>query len=317
MEQRIRGRFAPSPSGRMHLGNLFTALLAWLSARSAGGMLVLRIEDLDPDRCRREYAEILADDLRWLGLDWQEGFQKGGSCAPYLQSERTDLYAASFRQLERLGLLYPCYCNRSERLAASAPHRADGCVIYSGRCRGLTQAEQRELSLRRRPAWRIQAKKACVSFQDGHMGAYQENLAECCGDFIVCRSDGVYAYQLAVVVDDATMGINQVVRGMDLLESTPRQIYLYQLLGLAAPQFYHVPLLLASDGRRLSKRDRDLDMGKLRERFTPEELLGKLAFLAGQIQRPEPMRAEELVSSFIWDKVPKNDIIIQTSLFEN
>ena len=145
MEPILRGRFAPSPSGRMHLGNLFSALLAWLSVRRAGGVMVLRMEDLDPDRCRPEYARQLADDLRWLGLDWDEGWQKGGPHGPYLQSQRTERYAAAFRALEEQGLLYPCYCTRAERLAASAPHRADGQAIYSGKCRYLTGRSGRSL----------------------------------------------------------------------------------------------------------------------------------------------------------------------------
>lgn len=315
MEKRVRGRFAPSPSGRMHLGNLFSALLAWLSVRSAGGELVLRIEDLDPDRCRREYAEVLADDLRWLGLDWDEGYQKGGPHGPYLQSERTDYYRACFADLEARGLVYPCYCTRAERLAASAPHRSDGAAVYSGRCRSLTEVQRAELAATRHPAWRLSVPDQTVSFQDGHMGPFHQRLTEECGDFIIRRSDGVYAYQLAVVADDGDMEVTEVVRGMDLLDSTPRQLLLYELLDLPAPRFFHVPLLTAEDGRRLSKRDRDLDMGTLRERYTPEELLGRLAFLAGQIDRPEPICAEELVSLFSWGKVPCFEIKVHKSIF--
>ena len=308
--QTLRGRFAPSPSGRMHLGNLFSALLAWLSVRRAGGVMVLRMEDLDPDRCRPEYARQLADDLRWLGLDWDEGWQKGGPHGPYLQSERTERYAATFRALEGQGLLYPCYCTRAERLAASAPHRADGQAIYAGKCRHLTEAERAELARTRRPAWRIMVPGQEISFTDGLQGPCRENLLHDCGDFILRRSDGVYAYQLAVVCDDGDMGITQVVRGRDLLDSTPRQIYLYELLGLTPPEFCHVPLLLAPDGRRLSKRERDLDMGALRQRFTPEGLTGLLAFWAGQLDKPEPVRPAELAKDFDWAKVPAEDIVV-------
>ena len=310
MEPILRGRFAPSPSGRMHLGNLFSALLAWLSVRRAGGVMVLRVEDLDPGRCRPEYARQLADDLRWLGLDWDEGWQKGGPHGPYLQSQRTEAYAGAFRRLEAQGLLYPCYCTRAERLAASAPHRSDGQAVYDGRCRRLTEAARAELSRTRRPAWRIQVPDRTAAFSDGLQGPYAENLLRDCGDFILRRSDGVYAYQLAVVWDDGDMGVTQVVRGRDLLSSTPRQLYLYERLGLMPPEFFHVPLLLAPDGRRLSKRERDLDMGALRAQFTPEQLIGLLAFWAGQLEQPEPVAAAELAPCFDWAKVPKTDITV-------
>ena len=305
----IRGRFAPSPSGRMHLGNLFSALLAWLSVRSAGGVMVLRMEDLDPDRCRREYAGQLAGDLRWLGLDWDEGYEAGGPHGPYLQSERTELYAAAFRSLEERGLIYPCFCTRAQRLAASAPHRGDGQETGC-RCKYLTETERAALARTRRPAWRLTVPDREISFTDGLQGPCSENLLRDCGDFILRRSDGVYAYQLAVVFDDGDMGISQVVRGRDLLDSTPRQLYLYELLGLTPPEFYHVPLLLAPDGRRLSKRERDLDMGALRQRFTPAELTGLLAFWAGQLDRPEPVTPAELAKAFDWKKVPRADITV-------
>ncbi len=311
-----KGRFAPSPSGRMHLGNLFAALLAWLSAKSAGGSLVLRMEDLDPDRCRKEYTAQLADDLRWLGLDWDEGYERGGTDGPYLQSERADQYERAFRKLEDMGLCYPCYCTRAERLAASAPHRSDGQVIYDGRCRALTPGERLELERQgRRPAWRLMVPDEEIGVADGHLGAYGENLNKDCGDFIIRRSDGVYAYQLAVVVDDAAMGVTQVVRGKDLLDSTPRQLYLYRLLGLTPPKFFHVPLLLSSDGRRLSKRDRDMDMAYFRTRFAPEEVLGALAFLAGQTDHPVPNTAAGLAELFSWEKVPRKDIVVPDELF--
>ena len=310
----LRGRFAPSPSGRMHLGNLFSGLLAWLSVRSAGGVMVLRMEDLDPDRCREEYAAQLADDLLWLGLDWDEGYGKGGPHGPYRQSERTELYAAAFRKLEGQGLIYPCFCTRAERLAASAPHRSDGQAVYSGKCRHLTDGQRTELARTRRPAWRLIVPDREISFTDGVQGPFGENLLSDCGDFILRRSDGVYAYQLAVVYDDGAMAVNQVVRGRDLLDSTPRQLYLYELLGLTPPEFYHVPLLVAPDGRRLSKREKDLDMGALRQRFTPAELTGLLAFWAGQLEKPEPVTPAELARIFDWSKVPKNDITVGNEL---
>lgn len=295
----------------MHLGNVFSALLAWLSVRRAGGVMVLRMEDLDPDRCRAAYAEQLADDLRWLGLDWDEGYQKGGAHGPYLQSERTARYAAAFRALEERGLVYPCYCTRAERLAASAPHRSDGQVVYSGKCRHLTEEERARLAQTRCPAWRLIVPDQEISFTDGLQGTYRENLLRDCGDFILRRSDGVYAYQLAVVVDDAWMGVTQVVRGSDLLSSTPRQGYLLELLGCPAPEYGHVPLLLAPDGRRLAKRDRDQELGALQQRFTARELVGRLAHLAGLIPEAAPVSPEELVPLFAWEKLPRRDIAME------
>ena len=303
----IRGRFAPTPSGRMHLGNLLAALLAWLDARSGGGELVLRIEDLDTQRTSRLFAVQLLDDLRWLGLDWDQG----GLEPDYRQSRRTACYEKAFRLLEERGLIYPCYCSRTERMAASAPHREDGAVVYSGKCFRLTAAERAELEGQgRRPAWRVRCPDLSVTVEDGNCGTYTENLARDCGDFIVRRSDGVFAYQLAVVVDDALMGVNHVVRGRDLLCSAPRQAWLHQVLGHEPPAFFHTPLLLAPDGRRLAKRDRDLDMGALRERYTAQELTGLLAFYAGLLDRPEKVTARELVRQFSWAKVPKNDVVV-------
>lgn len=310
MEQRktkpVRGRFAPSPSGRMHLGNLFAALLAWLDVRSLGGEMLLRMEDLDPDRCRPSYARLLADDLRWLGLDWDLGWSEASP--EYSQSSRSEVYRQAFRQLEEAGLLYPCYCTRKERLDASAPHASDGSRIYDGRCRSLTAAQRAAYEAEgRRPAWRIRVPAETVHFRDGNYGLYEQRLDRDCGDFILRRSDGVYAYQLAVTADDGAMGITRVVRGRDLLSSTPRQIWLMGRLGYAVPDYCHVPLLTERSGRRLSKRDRDLDMGILRQRFTPEELTGRLAHLAGLLDRPEPARPAELVPLFSWEKIGTTD----------
>ncbi len=303
----IRGRFAPTPSGRMHLGNLLAALLAWLDVRSTGGELVLRIEDLDTQRTSRGLAGQLMDDLRWLGLDWDEG----GLKPEYMQSYRTVYYEEAFHILEQQGLIYPCYCSRTERMASTAPHRGDGAVVYSGKCSHLTAEEQAELERRgRHPAWRVRCPDLIVALEDGNCGPYAENLAHDCGDFIVRRSDGVFAYQLAVVVDDALMRVSHVVRGRDLLYSAPRQTWLHEVLGYTPPEFFHVPLLLAPDGRRLAKRDHDMDMGVLRERYTPESLTGLLAFYAGLLDRPQSVQAKELIPLFSWAKVPKNDVVV-------
>lgn len=304
-----RGRFAPSPSGRLHLGNLLSFLLAWLDVRSLGGAMVLRMEDLDPERCKPEYALQLAEDLRWLGLDWDEGWDGRDPGSLYAQSNRNGYYEEAFAALEARGLIYPCYCTRAERLAVGAPHPGEREDLCGCRCPDLTREERQSLERAgRRPAYRIRVPYEEIAFCDGHFGNDIQNLKTDCGDFILRRSDGVYAYQLAVTVDDRRMGITRVVRGRDLLSSTPRQIWLHRLLGGSPPDYCHVPLLLSGDGRRLSKRERDLDMGALRKRFTPEQLTGWLAFLAGLSEIPEPVPAAELVSGFSWASVRREDI---------
>ena len=305
------GRYAPSPSGRMHLGNLMCCLLAWLSAKSKGGQVLLRIEDLDAVRCPRVYADAIQDDLAWLGL------AADGPTPTVYQSERSEIYQQYYDILLKKGLIYPCFCSRSQLHAASAPHRSDGQVVYAGTCRGLSDAEVARRSLTRAPAFRVRVPDEEIAFTDGHLGRYAENLARDCGDFYLRRADGVFAYQLAVVVDDALMGVTEVVRGSDLLSSTPRQLWLYRELGLTAPQFYHLPLLLAPDGRRLSKRDGDQSLENLRARYTPQEIIGKLAYVCGLQDTPAPASPQELVPGFSWDKVPKQDILLPEGLFYN
>lgn len=308
------GRFAPSPSGRIHLGNILCCLLAWLSARQKGGKVILRIEDLDTARCPLRYAEQMVEDLRWLGLDWDEGPETGGPNGPYFQSQRTALYQDALEKLD--ALIYPCFCTRAELHAASAPHREDGLTVYAGTCRNLSPAEREKRAKRRSPALRLRVPDKEISLIDGHMGGYAERLERDCGDFLLRRSDGMFAYQLAVVVDDAAMGVTEVVRGADLLSSTPRQLYLYQLLDLTPPEFFHFPLLLAPDGRRLSKRDADVGLDSLRGRVTAEALLGRLAQLAGFHPSGDPSTAAELLEAFSWEKVPQEDIRLPENLFE-
>ena len=309
------GRFAPSPSGRIHLGNILCSLLAWLSARQKGGQVILRIEDLDTARCPRRYAQQMEEDLRWLGLDWDMGPGTNGPHEPYYQSERTELYQMAREKLEEMGLVYPCFCTRGELHAASAPHRSDGQVLYAGTCRNLTPEEIAEKSHARSPALRLRVPEETWGFTDGHMGDYTENLARDCGDFLLRRSDGMFAYQLAVVVDDAAMGVTEVVRGADLLDSTPRQMLLYRLLDLSAPEFIHLPLLLTHDGRRLSKRNADAGLDDLQDVYTAPEILGKLAYIGGFNPSCEPRTAEQLLADFDWKKVPVQDICIPQGLF--
>lgn len=308
----VRGRFAPSPSGRMHIGNVFCALLAWLSARSQGGSMVLRIEDLDPQRCTSAYAAQLEDDLRWLGLDWDEGGLAAGE--DYRQSRCTAVYRAACDALA--AFTYPCFCTRAELHAASAPHTADGRLLYSGACRALSSEEIARKCALRAPALRLHVPDQIVTFTDGVYGKVSEKLAQDTGDFLLRRSDGVYAYQLAVTVDDGRMGVTEVVRGSDLLSSTARQLYLHHLLGYAPPRYTHIPLLCAPDGRRLSKRDHDLDLGRIRAaQNDPAPLLGRLACLAGLLDRPEPLTARQLIPLFKVSRLPRTDIVLSPALY--
>ena len=296
-EKRVVGRFAPTPSGRMHLGNVFAALIAWLSVRSRDGAMVLRMEDLDTQRTSGEFAEVLRDDLRWLGLDWDV------ETPP--QSERSAVYDRYFEKMMDEGLLYPCYCTRSQLHSVNAPHLSDGTYVYPGTCRNLQNPPAG-----RKPAWRVIVPDKVWSFTDRVQGDYSLNLATDCGDMVVRRADGVYVYQLAVTVDDGEAGVTEVVRGMDLLSSAPRQMYLQELLGFSHPEYGHVPMLLAPDGRRLSKRDKDLDLGELRKRLTPEQLIGNLAFAAGLTEHFEPVSAKELAQHFRWDLLKGDSIYL-------
>lgn len=296
----VVGRFAPTPSGRMHLGNVFAALIAWLSVRSQGGEMVLRMEDLDTLRTSDAYARLLRQDLAWLGLDYDR------ETPP--QSTRSETYDRYFDRLMEMGLLYPCYCTRSQLHSVNAPHLSDGTYVYPGTCRNLTPQARRAMN--RAPAWRVVVPDRLWSLDDRVQGRYELNLAKDCGDMVVRRADGVYVYQLAVTVDDGEAGVTEVVRGMDLLSSAPRQMYLQELFGFPHPQYAHVPMLLAPDGRRLSKRDRDLDLGELQKRFSPEAIIGLLAHAAGLIDRPAPVSAAELAKEFQWSNLRGDSIYL-------
>ena len=244
------GRFAPTPSGRMHLGNVWAALLSWLSAKSRGGAWVLRMEDLDTQRTGEQYAQQIREDLSWLGLAWDEETPA--------QSKRSPIYQRYFDELYEKNILYPCFCSRSQLHSVNAPHLSDGTYVYPGTCRDLTDRERAAFD--RNGAWRVRVPDTVWEFTDLCQGPYWQNLATDCGDFVLRRADGVYVYQLAVTVDDALSGVTEVVRGADLLSSTPRQMYLQQLLDFPHPSYGHIPMLLSVDGRRLSKRDRDMDL---------------------------------------------------------
>ena len=300
VQPKMKGRFAPSPTGRMHLGNVFSALLSWLSAKSQGGTWLLRIEDIDPQRSHREYAELIMDDLHWLGLDWDEG--------PYWQSERGAIYEHYLQQLRERGLTYPCYCTRADIMATQAPHESDGRVVYKGTCRNLPPGVHSGPAAIRMKV--PDEGEGLVTFSDGHYGTHTVDLTTQCGDFIVRRKDGAWAYQLAVVVDDALMGINEVVRGRDLLLSSPQQIYLARQLEFTPPRFVHLPLLCNEAGQRLSKRDSSLDMESLRAHYSRQEIIGKLAHAAGLQPSDSPIEALNLIEVFDWARVPTDDIVV-------
>ena len=302
----IVGRFAPTPSGRLHLGNILCAMLAYLSARHEGGRFLLRIEDLDVPRCPRHLAEQIIDDLTWLGFTWDE--------APLYQSERAAIYEQALKRLEARGLIYPCFCTRAQLHATFAPNLGDTQVIYPGTCATLTPERIAELSRLRSPALRLRVPDEDIDFTDGLCGRQCENLVRDCGDFVLRRSDGLFGYQLAVVVDDALSGVNQVVRGRDILSATTRQIYLQRLLGYPEPTYIHIPLLMDAEGRRLAKRDRDLDLTALAKRFSPEAIIGLLAHAAGLLEEPRPIALDELVPLFHWAKVKREDIRLPATL---
>ena len=300
MSTPVVGRFAPTPSGRLHLGNLLCCLLAYLSCRSQGGKFLLRIEDLDAPRCPKRLADQCLSDLRFLGFDWDE--------PPLYQSERTEIYQQAFDRLQAMNLLYPCFCTRAQLHAAQAPNLGDREPVYNRACAALTPEEIAERAKTRTPAMRLRVPDEDVSFVDGHFGPVCENLERDCGDVILRRSDGLFAYQLAVVVDDALSGVTEIVRGRDILSATPRQIYLQHLLGFDTPAYRHIPLLMDSRGRRLAKRDRDLDLTALSKVMTPEQILGMLAFSAGVIPENRPAGLAELTRVFDWKNVKKDDI---------
>ena len=287
----VVGRFAPSPTGRMHAGNIYAALIAWLVAKSQGGHMVLRIEDLDRERSKGVYIDQIQRDFEALGLFWDEG--------PYFQHDRDEAYAEAFGRLEARGLLYPCFCTRADLHAASAPHRGEK-LVYAGTCRHLSAEEvEARRAAGRTPGWRVAVDGRTIAFEDLVQGSYAQKLDRDCGDFLIRRSDGAFAYQLAVVVDDAAQGVNSVVRGVDLLCSTPQQRYLQDLLGLPHPAYAHVPLLVAEQNRRLSKRDRDAALDELLARFgSPRAVIGHIAAVAGLVPEEAPATPEELLKDF-------------------
>lgn len=321
-----RGRYAPTPSGLIHVGNARTALVAWLAVRSAGGTFVWRLEDLDPPRTVPGAAEAAIDDLRWLGLDWDEGPDVGGPYGPYVQSERSDRYDDALRRLAQDGRLFPCRHSRKDLKAlAVAPHggghgprvspypahlRPDPGTLSKGWIEDhLGPCGADDASLR----FRVDGEP--VRVEDRFLGQQTERVDQAVGDFVLRRRDGLYAYQLAVVVDDLAMEIDDVVRGVDLMESTARQVQLIRALGGTVPNYGHVPLVLNAEGEKLSKRDGGLTLRSLRERgVAPEALVGYLAFSLGLRGRPTPAKPRDLLADFRWDRLRREDWTLPADL---
>jgi len=279
----------------MHAGNIFSALMSWLIVKSQGGRMVLRIEDLDRERSRSSYADQVMRDFEMLGLTWDEG--------PYYQRNRDEAYANAFEILKVRGLVYPCFCTRADLHAASAPHRGEK-LVYAGTCRHLTPDEIAKKSCERTPSWRLMVPDAVYVLDDLIQGSFSQNLIRDCGDFVIRRSDGLFAYQLASVVDDAEQHVNCIVRGMDLLVSTPQQVYLQDMLGYGHCTYAHVPLIVGERDRRLSKRDKDAALDELLHAYgNPEAVIGHIAYVSGLVPVDEPRKPEELLGTFDLEKL--------------
>lgn len=291
----VCGRYAPSPTGDLHLGNLRTALVAWLQARLMNGVFVIRMEDLDRPRNKPGCGEKMLRDLERLGLDWDEGPDVSGPLGPYSQLERDHVYKAALARLQSANRVFPCFCSRKDiREAASAPHGAS--VVYPGTCRkaDIGRAQPPDDNT---PAWRFAVDPRVIGFHDCLRGMYRQRLDRDVGDFVVKRRDDLFAYQLAVVVDDALMGVTDVVRGDDLLDSTPRQIALQEALGLPTPRYWHVPVMRDTDGRRLSKRHGALSLDEYIEAGgTMEALIGRFAADLSLTDSDDAVSARELLS---------------------
>ena len=304
------GRFAPSPSGRMHLGNIYAALMSYASVKKRGGQWLLRIEDLDRSRSHREFADQIIDDLLWLGLVPDLGASTTADDRQFYQSNRDDIYEKYFDILKAQDIVYECFCRRNELNVASAPHASDGHAIYGGTCRMLSEQRRAELQQERTPCWRLRLPDEVDCFEDELFGTQRANLLRDRGDFIIRRADGNFAYNLAVVVDDALMGVSEVVRGCDLLTVSHEQRFLCRCLGFEAPHYCHIPLLLSPDGRRLSKRDKSLAMDVLRRNHTPEQIIGIIAHIIGIQATPNALSLSEFVQSFDIHKIEKTEGIV-------
>lgn len=311
----VRGRLAPSPTGMAHLGNAWAFLLAWLAVRSQGGELVLRMEDLDIERSSVVYMQMLMSDIRWLGLDWDEGPTPEKEAADWHQANRFHLYREALERLKEAGLAYPCFCTRKDLMVAHAPHLGDAGYAYPGTCRHLAREEVAARLQKGQPcSWRYASQGTTYHFADCLHGPQAVRLEDCGGDFVLCRADGVFSYQLAVSLDDGLMGISQVVRGRDIMPSTARQLALLEALGFAAPQYCHIPLLLDTDGERLAKRQASLSLEALRMRgVTAGRVIGLLARIAGLTDRLEIVHPRDLISTFAISALRREDYRLTTA----
>ena len=302
-----RGRYAPSPTGRLHLGNLRTALLAWLHARLSQGRFILRIDDLDLPRNQPGSMEQIIDDLRWLGLDWDEGPDIGGPHGPYLQSNRIQHYQAFFLQLQDQNQVFPCICSRKDvQQSPSAPNSGQLETIYPGTCRPSDNASKQGTPHNKPVSWRFLTRNIKIAWQDNVSQPATIELDKTTGDFVIKRKDGLYAYQFASVVDDGLMGITDIVRGADLIDSMPRQLALFDALQFSRPRFLHAPLMKDNLGRRMAKRDGSdsLEQWKSRDR-APERLIGELASSCGLWPTSRPVSCQELLSNLAMQDVVK------------
>ena len=304
----MKGRFAPSPTGYIHLGNVWIALLSYISTRQQKGTYVVRMEDIDLQRSKREFGEALLDDLEWLGFEWDEGPRIGGSESTYWQSERQDYYANVLECLALEKLIYPCFCNRARlQSIASAPHVGELVHRYDGHCRYIDEKKVKMLSAKKDPSLRLSVDSCEIEFTDRWQGVQHIHLEGELDDYVLRRGDGMYAYNLAVVLDDIAMGITEVIRGDDLLDTTGQQIYLYKTLqqclyskNIKVPSYGHAPLLIDSEGHRLSKRQKSITIRELRDnQWSANRILGELAITGGLVSANTLNKREISISELI------------------
>lgn len=310
-----KGRFAPTPSGNMHIGNSFCYFLAWLSIKQRGGRIVLRMEDTDVPRMRKSAMLQTLSDLEWLGLTWDEGPEPGQTNGDYYQSCRTEIYDRVFAGLRDRGAVYPCFCSRKDIRLAAAPHVEDRAPVYPGTCWRMRPEQSAELMKIKKPTWRLHLEPETISLHDRLFGNFSWNIQTECGDVPIKRADGVYCYQFTTALDDALMGISEVVRSNDLLTSTPWQIYIQRLIGSQEPSYIHIPMLLDESGKRMAKRDSSLSICEIRKHYAPEEVLGRLAYLANLWPDWNSCTVNQLLPIFSWDRLPKANIMVSKEIF--
>lgn len=315
----MKGRFAPSPTGHIHLGNVWIALLSYLSVKQQHGTFLVRMEDIDIQRSKRELGEQLLDDLEWLGFEWDEGPRIGGAHGPYWQSERYDYYEKTLAQWESVGFVYPCFCNRARiQSIASAPHRGEIPHLYDGHCRHLSLADIKEQWTKKEPSWRIKVEDRTIEFMDRWQGLQTRVLRSEVDDFVVKRGDGMFAYNLAVTLDDVAMGVTEIVRGADLLDTTAQQMYLYSLLGESPVHYGHAPLLIDVEGHRLSKRQKSITIKELRESgYSSERILGELCKQCDLVMKDELLSHGTITLCELVERARNSELMSVDTLFRD